>query len=208
VCADAEAAARAWESLAQVTDGVYADDLVFGRSREWVGTPDRPVNAHAGHWKDRLPNVRANAAWARDLLARHSGAAPQQTFRVYPGEEPPTPLPVIRHSPVTEARPGTELVIRTRVESAQPLRRVVLRHRPMDQTQPWVAVNMRETAPGRYEAAIPGDRIPASVDLLYYLEARIEGGGTLWPDWRDRAPYVKVSTGHDEPAGRGDTHGG
>lgn len=186
----AEQAARAWEELARITDGVYSDNLVFGRSREVVGAPGKPVNAHAGHWKDRLPNVRADVEFAKALLAKHGGDG--KPFRVYPGEVPPVRLPVISHTPVSSTGSGTDVVIEAGVQSEQPLKKVLLRYRPMDQTKAWTVIPMQAAEGGRYRATISSKQFDASCDLLYYLEARVEGGGTLWPDWQEQAPYVKV----------------
>ena len=41
---------------------------------------------------------------------------------------------------------------------------------------------------------VEGEAVSARYDLMYYLEARLSGGGTLWPDWRKQQPYVVVST--------------
>ncbi len=189
---DAAAALGAWEALVQATDGVYSSNLVFGRSREAVGVAARPVNAHAGHWKDRLPNVKAELAFARKLLAENQGAG--KPFKTYPGEVPPVRLPVIHHQPVASiGGAATDIRVEARVESEHPLTKVLLRFRAMDQTKPWEAVAMQDDGEGRHHAVIASERIDASADLLYYLEARIEGGGTLWPDWRTGTPYVKVS---------------
>ena len=191
----AEEAAKAWASLAQVTDGVYSDDLVFGRSREQVGTPAKPVNAHAGHWKDRLPNVQADVEFAKALLAKHNGEG--KPFQVYPGEVPPVHLPTITHTPVTSTGSGTDIVIDARVESEQPLKKVLLRFRPMDQTQAWTVMPMEDVGKGRYHATISSKHFDAGCDVLYYLEARVKGGGTLWPNWQEQTPYVKVKVQHD-----------
>ncbi len=191
----AEEATKAWQALSRVTDGVYSDNLVFGRAREVVGTREKPVNAHAGHWKDRLPNVQADLDYARKLLAEYNGEG--KTSRVYPGEVPPARLPTIAHTPVTSSVAGTAITIEARIESQQPLKKVLLRFRPMDQTQPWTVIPMQAEGEGRYRAAIPGNRCDASCDMLYYLEARVEGGGTLWPDWRKQTPYVKVAVRKD-----------
>ncbi len=186
----AEEALKAWGQLVQVTDGFYSTNLVFGRSRETVGTPAKPVNAHAGHWKDRLPNVKADVNFAKALIAKHN--VTNQTFRQYPGEVPPAQTPVIRHTPVVASGADSDIVIEAQVESIHPLKKVLLRFRPMDQTKAWTVMPMQETGKGLYRVVIPHDRFDANYDLLYYLEARIEGGGTLWPDWRAQAPYIKV----------------
>jgi hypothetical protein len=193
VLEEAEAAATAWQALVAVTDGVYAPNLVFGRSRETVGTPEKPVNAHAGHWKDRLPNVLADVAFARTLLAKHPGAG--RPFRIFPGETPPATLPRITHTPVTASRPDAAILLVAQVDSPLPLRKVLARFRTMDQTKAWTTLPMQDMGNGRYQATISSKQFDASCDLLYYLEARVEGGGTLWPNWQEQTPYVKVRIG-------------
>jgi hypothetical protein len=183
VLAHACAAQAAWEALARVTDGIYADDLVFGRSRETVGTPEHPVNGHAGHWRDRLPQVRADVAFARALLAEQGGDG---AYTVYPGEVPPASMPEIRHTP-------RGAVVTAQVASALPLRAALLHVRPMDQTQAWRALPLAAVGGETYRATIPLADFPDDVDLQYYLEARVDGGGTLWPDWQRETPYVKLT---------------
>lgn len=183
-------AANAWEALARVTDGVYTDNLVFGRSREQVGTAAKPVNAHAGHWKDRLPNVQADVAYAHALLTKYQGSG--QPYRVFPGEVPPAQLPRISHTPVTTTRANADIHLIAQVDSPAPLQKVLVYYRPMDQTKLWTAVPMQDAGNGQYQATISSKAFNATYDLLYYIEARIDGGGTLWPNWTEQAPYCKV----------------
>lgn len=61
------------------------------------------------------------------------------------------------------------------------------------QTQDWQTLPMTKTD-DVWSATIPGEASTARFDHLYYLEARTENGGALWPNWLDETPYVVVST--------------
>ena len=134
--------------------------------------------------------------FAKALLAKNNGE--EKTFHVYPGEVSPVHPPVISHTPVTSTGSGTDIVIDARVESKEPLKKVLLRFRPMDQTTAWTVIPMVDAGQGHYRATISSKQFDASYDVLYYLEARVEGGGTLWPNWQEQTPYVKVKV-HSEP---------
>ena len=182
--------ASQWELLAKLTDGFYSNNLLFGRSSWMTGPPDKRVNAHTGHWSDRVFDARADVKFAADLLAKNGAST--APYKTYPGETPLEDPPRIEHVAVDSAHAGTDLVITARVTSKHPLRKVLLRHRPMDQTQKWTSVKMTDAGDGTFRGTIAGSAISGQFSLLYYLEARVEGGGTLWPDWRERAPYVVV----------------
>lgn len=49
---------------------------------------------------------------------------------------------------------------------------------------------------GAIRLVIPGGAIKPSYDLLCYLEARVDGDGTLWPSWQEETP-----TRHGRPFG-------
>lgn len=179
-------AAEHWKNLVALTDGVYRDELVFGRGK-WF----REIGHHAGHWKDSLPEVLADVEYVEELAAQHE--AKGQQYRTYPGEELSDEVPVVEHERVRAAKPGTPLQVSVRVTGAEPSD-VVLHHRAMNHHLDWELIPMRSTGDGRYEAVIPGDRVPAAYDLLYYVEVKTESGGVLWPSWLEEAPYVIVST--------------
>ena len=193
------AAAGHWKKLVALTDGVYRDHLVFGRG-SWF----RKIGNHAGHWKDALPEVLADVVYVENLTARHE--ANGQEYKTYPGEALPaqtllveqTPpveqTPLVEHTRVRKADPGKPLRISLKVTTKKPPTDVVLHHRAMDHNLDWQSIPMERTAEGRYEALIPAEQVPARYDLLYYIEARTQNGGVLWPSWLDEAPYVVVST--------------
>jgi hypothetical protein len=191
-------ALAAWSEIVRLSDGAYHDDLVFGFSDQMAAQYGYKLHVHTGHWKDRLPEVVADVDYLAKLIAKHG--ATNGSYTHFPGEEPPTERPVIRHVPVPKAIPGKEVEVVAQVESATPLRAVVLHYRPMNQTYQWKAVPMQADADKEsFRAAIPGDDIERKHDMQYYLEARIEGGGTLWPDWEKRTPYVVLPVHREEP---------
>lgn len=189
----AQQAAQAWESLAEITAKKFASKLIFGRAHFEIGAPGKTINAHEGHWKDRLFDAQADARFAAALLTQN-GHPTEAKYSVFPGEITPRELPVIEHDPIERATPGCDVSITIRVQSKNPLRAVILRYRTMDQTKPWIAVPMSNEKNGAFHAVIPGSQITAHCNMMYYLEARVEGGGTLWPDWRERSPYLVIKT--------------
>ena len=185
-------AEAAWENIVRLTDGVYHDHLVFGKDEQSLPRSKHAILAHSGHWKDRLPEMRNDVSYVKKLVADHGDT--RQDYRVFPGEQPPPDLPRVVHVPVNRIRAGESLPISARVTCPQPLRQVLLHYRNLDQTDDWQQLAMKETDEGLFAATIPGEAVSARYDLMYYLEARLSGGGTLWPDWRKRQPYVVVST--------------
>jgi hypothetical protein len=192
----ARKAAAAWEKIVRLTDGVYHNNLVFGYGEERAPRTKYTMVAHTGHWKDRLVEARNDVDFLEKLAADHGDA--KQDYREFPGERPPDELPRIRHVPVNRINAGAPLRISARVTCSQPLRCVVLRYRNLDQTEDWQHAAMQQMPDGLFVAAIPGQAVSPRYDLMYYLEARVAGGGTLWPDWRKRQPYVVVSTAQEE----------
>jgi hypothetical protein len=46
---------------------------------------------------------------------------------------------------------------------------------------------------GHYEATVPGEKIPAKFDFMYFLEIMDnQGQGKLYPDLNETAPYYVV----------------
>ncbi len=189
-----QAAEEAWREIVEATEDVYHPNLVFGYSAERSPPIAGAIRAHTGHWKDRLPEVRADVDWVRKLLTNAN--APADPILRYPGEISPSPesLPKISHQPALEAVSGADLEIRATVTSETELRGVFLHHRPMDQTQDWKSIRMKPQGAGEFFATIPGNTISSLHDHLYYIEALVEGGGRLWPEWLKEAPYRVVST--------------
>lgn len=191
-------AAAAWERVVQLSDGVYYDRLVFGTSPQH--TRNSFGHHHSGHWKDRLPEVRADVADLEGLLRKHG----IQEKPLKPDlSSPSTPEPPkIQHEPLTTAVPGADLTVSAQITSERPLRQVLLHYRPLNQTVDWKEVPMRRAEAGRYETVIPGKEITARWDLQYYFEALVEGGGRLWPSWEDGPPYVVVKVQRPGPTPR------
>ena len=187
-----------WEQIVQLTDGKYNRKMVLGFSPAHNSDfPDR-LHDHTGTWKDRLPQVRADVAFAADLM-RKNAMDPDADYesvvpsiKRYPGETPPKSCPVITHEPVLEAAPGRDLELSVKVTSEHPLRDVSVYFRPMDQTRAWKRIAMTRTEDGAYAVVIPGSNIDPRFNFLYYLEAREAHGGTFWPDWQQQTPYIIV----------------
>lgn len=187
-------AESAWESIVELTSGVYSDDLVFGYSEQRAPSIDGVIRAHTGHWKDRLPEIRRDTA-AVDQMVRAAGLSNKTIpFQKLPGEVTPEDRPQIVHQRVKQVVPGSDVEIVAAVQSHAPLREAILHHRPMNQTLDWKQVPMKRIPDGRFKATIPAEDLTEKYDHLYYIEARVAGGGTLWPNWEDTAPYVVLKT--------------
>lgn len=180
-------AAEAWQTIVRLTDGVYTDGLVFGTSPE--NARNKFGHHHSGHWKDRLKQVEADLAYVEKLVAQHGS---DDRYRRLPGEEPLTDAPHIEHVPVTLIKPSDNLTVNVGVKSAQPVKKVILHFRPVNQMSDWKEYEMRPAGEGRYETAVSSREITARWDYMYYVEALVEGGGALWPSWEEGQPYVVV----------------
>ncbi len=187
-------AASSWEGVVRLTDGVYPDNLVFGYSDQRAPAIDGVIRAHTGHWKDRLPEIQRDVAAVEKLLKSIDPELTEEPIRQLPGEVTPASRPVITHMRRSETSAGQPLEITASITCEEPLRDVILHHRRMDQTVDWKLIPMKSKGDGRFTATIPGQELTARYDHLYYIEARIAGGGTLWPDWQRETPYVVVTT--------------
>jgi len=177
-----------WQRLAQLTDGVYYDHLVFGSFGD--DYLSRLGHSHSGHWKDRLPELRDDVRFLEGLVQAQSGT--DKAFREYPGETPLGSTPQFEHEPAS-AIANADLTIAVKVSSGLSLDRVILHYRAVDQTVDWRELEMRHLGGGRYEAIVPGKEILERWDFMYYFEALVKGGGgRLWPSWEQGAPYIVV----------------
>lgn len=180
-------AAAAWEEIVRLTDGVYSDKLML------------TLSPSPQHWKNSLSEVNKDVAQVKDLLQKHGDGGGK--FRTFPGESPLVNAPRIEHTPITSATPGVDLKIKAKVTSLDPLGRVILHYRPVNQAVAWKETDLRPAGSGLFEAAIPGSEITAQWDLMYYLEALAGDGGRLWPSWEEGPPYVAVTPNRDGQAG-------
>ncbi len=187
-------AARAWQTIVNLTDGAYSNDLVFGYSEQRAPSIDGVIRAHHGHWKDRLPEIRRDVADVEKLLEAAGGAEKSDAIKLLPGEKLPREPVGIVHERPSQAVAGQALKIAAVVFSNVPVREVILHHRRMDQTVDWKQVPMKSSDGENYMAAIPGTELTTQYDHMYYIEARVSGGGALWPDWLREAPYVVLKT--------------
>ncbi len=192
-------AQAAWKRIVELTDGMYHDRLVMGFSQQHYADYPNKLHDHSRHWKDWQAEVDQDVTYVAELLKKH-GVRPdadlaevERALKRYPGETPLASPPVIQHEPVLTATPGHAVRITAQVSSALPLREVSIHYREMDQTKQWRRMPMNATADGIYVAQIPGHEVAAQYDIIYYVVARVQGGGTFWPDWQQEQPYIVVS---------------
>lgn len=180
----AHAASAAWERLAELGDA-YADNLVFGRTR-----------IHAGHWRDRLPEVQA-AARALDGLVDEASRTDQPagtspySFETLRAGALRSSHALPKHVPDADWKPGEPLRLSLQTSNV-PLHdadlTVEVYYREADQLRPWRHVEMH-SANGAYVAELPPSELPTSVDLLYYFVLRAaHGDPTLYPGIGNASP--------------------
>lgn len=118
------------------------------------------------------------------------------------GRSQPIPLmassdhtpPVLKHTPIATARPGSPLRILAEAADPAGVGSVRLRYRSVNQRQDYRTLEMLPTGrPNEYAAEILGDHIPAQWDLMYFFEVLDNfGNGKIYPDAEQQAPYVMV----------------
>ena len=102
--------------------------------------------------------------------------------------------PVITADDTKEARPGTPLTIRARVEDPSGVRSVWVRFRSLDQKQDYATIQMLPTGKNHeYAAQIPGSYLDPRWNFMYFIEAfDTNGNGAIFPDLNRETPYVVV----------------
>lgn len=181
-------AEAAWQEIVDCAEFVFHDDLVFGTTPETAR--NKFGHHHSKAWHHRWKEVKADVKWLSEL-ARTKGS--NEPFTRYPGEAPLKSPPQIEHTPLQgEVLPSDNLPITVRVRSEQPVQKVILHFRAVNQMADWKEFAMKANGEGRYEAVISSKEITAQWDYMYYVEALVDGGGRLWPSWEEGQPYVVV----------------
>jgi len=159
--------------------------------------PDSPRSKlghhHTGNWYDRLPEITADLKMLHELIAKDPLAA-NQDYKLFPGEDRPVVRPEVEHEPLQSVTVGKPITIKMKITGGIKPTRVVLHHRPLDQTRDWNELEMKLQTDGAYTAEVPAAAIDARFDWQYYFEAVDGSGGGRWPDWTERQPYIVVPT--------------
>lgn len=115
---------------------------------------------------------------------------------VYDGTGRP---PEIKHTPVHQAVPGTDIAVAAEVSAQRQLQAFRIHYRYANQYYEWQVVDYELAPDGRTGTVyIPGDYVIPEWDIMYYLEAVDDvGRGTFWPksDWVHTIPYQVVRVG-------------
>lgn len=154
----------AWARLAQVTTGVYATDLTFGR--QWF---------QRGHWADRLPAIEADIVLLEQqkVSAPVSSLATPDVVAVLVNEilgRPQRIAPHVKHLPPASFVRGESVALTLTVaDGATAPSAVQLHYRHTQQAERWQAVVMQSDESG-CRAIIPGDYTDTPYPLSYYFE--------------------------------------
>lgn len=133
------------------------------------------------------------AADIRGTITHWPSAGPSSPRRLHVGAS--ANPPGVHHDPITRARPGQPIEIRTRIAAAAPLSRVTLLYRNLNQFQTHDRLEMIPLDPGSetYTATIPGPHVSVEWDLIYHLEVLDAlGNHTIHPGLTAPVPYVIV----------------
>ncbi|RMF97819.1 MAG: hypothetical protein D6741_09820, partial [Planctomycetota bacterium] len=185
--AEAERACRAWRSIVEAAEGIYADEVAFGVQR--VGFPR--------NWREELAALEAELPALGELPAPQT--MPVETFVRLRERMERDATPPRFHVACAEpkpATPGKDYIVSVRVSGDAPPAAVRLHYRHVTQFEDYEVIPMTaEGASGTYRATIPGAFIVPEWDTMYFVEVAAEdGAGGRFPDLETALPYVIVPT--------------
>jgi len=189
----ANLALDAWKRLVSLTAPVYHRDLVFGIAKD--SPRSKLGNHHTGDWRDRLPEVEADAVSLTELRQKLGLSADRDAARrLHSALENQSwmPLPRIRSKDgiVAHWRSDGGVDIQVTVPASNLLQRVVLHHRPLDQTRDWKVSEMHSTDSRLFQVTVPPDQIDPQFEWQCYIELLGAHGGMCWPSWEEGQPYT------------------
>ena len=129
-----------------------------------------------------------------------TGTPPATAATPAPASPPAAPSAggPIGHTPVTDARPNEDIVIKARIDPSLRLDRVVLAYRP-EGASDFLARDMEVESGSEYAARIP-EPAARGGSVAYYIEARGRGGQSLARNGSPDEPHVVTLVGADAEA--------
>ena len=160
-----------WMDLLQISKGIYMADITVGEEPQ-----------QRGNWSDRLAAIDKDIAAVNQRLDEAPMNPPQPRVTAAIQEvlgRPNRWMPVVRHEPVKEFRPGEPLAVL--LSSSQPDINVKLYYRHVNQAERYSMASMAPTG-HEYHATIPAEYTKTEYPLEYYFEIRERTGkATLYP---------------------------
>lgn len=188
-----------WNKISELNKH-YHQALVFGISAD--SPRSKLGHSHTGHWRDRLAELTAELADLEQerahpqiLVTKEIDTMRLNSFGVQDRGESRSRVRQEQriHKPPQFAIRGESLTLTIEPPwSHFAYKRVLLHHRPLDQTRDWRELEMQSVGKGVWTATIPAEQIDPEFELQYYFELLNESGGTLWPSWTERQPYFVV----------------
>jgi hypothetical protein len=158
----------AYASVADLTRGIYQEDVTFG---------DRV--AERGHWADRLPAIEDDLAAleAQEARVRGEGAPATTPLRSIAAQRSGA-RPALRYDLPADFTPGEELAVEVLAEGDVRLR---LHYRHLNQGERWVVVDM-EGEEDRRSAVVPAGYTDSPYPLeLYFTVTAPDGDAWIVP---------------------------
>jgi hypothetical protein len=188
----ATAALEAWKQLVAVTTPVYARDLVFGIAKD--SPRSKLGHHHTGRWEDRLPEVEADVKYLQELRATLETAGEiGAVHRLADERSVPVPFKALK-SMTTARQPDGSMKVTFTAAPDNQIERVLLHHRPLDQTRDWSVVEMHSTDPLNYEVLLPAEQIDKAFDWQGFIEVLGKRGRGRWPSWTSGPPYNVIAS--------------
>jgi hypothetical protein len=189
----ARTALDAWKRLVALTSPVYHRDLVFGIARD--SPRSKLGHHHTGDWRDRLPEVEADVAYLSDLRTKlriDADLISAGRLKSEMENELMRPWPRFRGQDGIAAnwRSDGGVDIRATAPSNSRLERVILHHRPLDQTRDWNVSEMHSADGRLFQVTIPPGQIDPQFEWQCYIELLGKYTGMCWPLWEEEQPYL------------------
>jgi hypothetical protein len=161
-------ARAAWQSIIDIADPVYRQDLTYGYNPQLRGS-----------WRDRLPAIDQDIAAMEAVKATTSAASASAAISGALATLNRVAV-ALKHTPVKRFRAGAPVVIEASLPAAAP-GKLSLYYRHVNQAEKWQSVAMESNAAG-FHARIPAEYAASPYALQYYFEVQLDSGeATLYP---------------------------
>lgn len=159
-----------WQKLIEITEDVYVEELGFGH---WPHI--------SGHWKDRLPAIKADLNVMEEILKDKIVDSMQKSIFPSPSSEdwlqPRRQMPSCVHEVPEKFYPGMNLEIKL-IPEGPVIQSVKLHYRHVNQAEEYNIESMRKEN-GVWQFNIPASFTDSEYHLMYFFEI-IDSNKNAW----------------------------